>query len=80
MAGMIQTYNHVGAALFRIEAASRLGAKQFIMHPTGMRMAPQQQNCTATEIKDMELCRNDYGKRGEAKGTINPSPKKYLTQ
>ena len=28
------------------------------------------------KIKDMELCRNDFGKRGKTKCTLNPSPKK----
>ena len=76
MAGMIQTCNHVGAALFRIEAASRLGLNSPSCTSQACEWLPNNKTVTPMKIKDMELCRNDFGKRGKTKCTLNPSPKK----
>ena len=76
MAGMIQTCNHVGAALFRIEAAGGLGLNSPSCTSKACEWLPRNKAVKPMKIKDMKLCRNDFGARGKTKVALNPSPKK----
>ena len=76
MAGIFQTSNHVAAALFRIEAAVRMG----LSNPSGTskpcRWLPNNAVVKPTKLKNMKLLRGDFGRRTKKKKELNCSPKK----
>ena len=77
MAGISQTCNHVAAALFQIEAASRLGLNNPSCISKACEWLPNNKTVQPVKIKDLYLNRDGFGKRGMAKKTIlNSSPKK----
>ena len=76
MAGMAQTCNHVATALFRLEASCRLGLTNPSCTLKACEWLPSNRKVTPIKITDMKLSRNDFEKRGKAKGDLNPSPKK----
>ena len=76
MAGMSQTCNHVAAALFRVEAASRLGLNNPSCTSKPCEWLPNNKAIQPTKINDMDIGRSDFGKKGKRKASLNSSPKK----
>ena len=77
MAGLSQTCNHVAAALFRIEAASRLGLNNQSCTSKACEWLPNNKAVKPIKIKDLKLCRDGFGTRAKKKGTkLNSSPRK----
>ena len=77
MAGLSQTCNHVAAALFRIEAASRLGLNNPSCTSKACEWLPNNKTVQPVKIKDLDLNRDGFGKRGmTVKTKLNSSPKK----
>ena len=80
MAGMSATCNHVGAALFRIEAAVRLALSNPSCTSKPNELLPNRKDVKPVKIKNLCLSRDDFGKRGKhvrplvsaAKKTFNP--------
>ena len=64
MAGMSKTCNHVAAALFRIESASRLGLNNPSCTSPLCEWLPKSKAVEPTKIKEMKLKRDSIGKRG----------------
>ena len=73
---MSQTCNHVVSSLFHLEAACRLGLTNPSCTLKTCEWLPANRNVALLKIKDMKLSRNDFGKRGNVKRDVNPSPKK----
>ena len=67
--------NHVAAALFRIEAASRLGLNNPSCTSKPCEWLPNNKAIQPTKIKDLKLERSDFGMKGKQKAALNPSPK-----
>ncbi len=76
MAGLSQTCNHVAAALFRIEAASRMGLNNPSCTSLPCQWLPNNKLVKNIKIKDLKLARSDFGRRGKKRTEINSSPKK----
>ena len=76
MAGLSQTCNHVAAALFRIEAAVRMGLSNPSCTSKPNKWLPNNKNVQPVKVKDLKLVRGDLGRRGKNKKTLNSSPKK----
>ena len=76
MAGISQTYNHVAAALFRIESAVRLGLNSPSCTSKPCSWLPSSKNVAPVKIKDLKLSRGDFGQRGKKRVELNSSPKK----
>ena len=64
MAGMSQTCNHIAAALFRIESASRLGLNNPSCTSAPCEWLPNSKAVEPTKIKELKLKRDSIGKRG----------------
>lgn len=76
MAGMSQVCNHVAAALFRIEAAVRLGLTNPACTSLPNEWLPNRKEVKLVKVKDMDFSREDFGNRGKSKRLIVASPKK----
>eukprot|EP00794_Sanderia_malayensis_P008045 gene8045-biopygen6517 len=76
MAGLSQTCNHVAAALFRIEAAVRIGLNSPSCTSKPCSWLPSNRKVVPMRLKDMKLSRGDFGKRGKKLSELNCSPKK----
>lgn len=76
MAGVSQTCNHIAAALFRIEAAVRMGLTNVSCTAKSCEWLPNNKLVKAVKIKDLKLSRSDFGRRGKKKAELNCSPKK----
>ena len=76
MAGLSQTCNHVAAALFRIEAAVRLGLTNPACTSSSSEWLPNRQEVIPSKIKDISFDRDDFAQRGKKKRTLVPSPRK----
>ena len=77
MAGMSQTCNHVAAALFRLEMASRMGLNNPACTSQACSWLPNTKPVEPMKVKDMKFGRSDFGKRGKkAKPDLNASPRK----
>eukprot|EP00112_Aurelia_sp_Birch-Aquarium-sp1_P004894 Seg1553.4 transcript_id=Seg1553.4/GoldUCD/mRNA.D3Y31 product="hypothetical protein" protein_id=Seg1553.4/GoldUCD/D3Y31 len=78
MAGVSQTCNHVAAALFRIEAAVRMGLTNPSCTSTSCGWLPNNKAVKPVKIKDLKLSRGDFGRRGKKQAELNCSPKKHF--
>ena len=76
MAGIGQTCNHVAAALFRIEAAVRMGLTNPSCTTTACEWLPNNKAVRMTRIKDLKLSRAKFGKQSKKQSELNCSPKK----
>ena len=65
MVGIAQTCNHIAAALFRIEAAVRMGLCNPSCTSRPCEWLPNNASVIPTKIKDLELTRGDFGRRGK---------------
>ena len=65
MAGMSATCNHVAAALFRIEAAVRLGLSNLSCTSKPNEWLPNRKDVKPVKIKNFCLSRDDFGERGK---------------
>lgn len=76
MAGMGSTCNHIAAALFRVEAAIRLGLSNPACTTKACDWLPNRKDVCPVKIKDINLNREDFGKRGKASRRLLSTPKK----
>ena len=76
MAGMGQTCNHVAAALFRIEAAVRMGLSNPASTSKPCEWLPNAKDVKPVKVKDLKLVRGNFGRRGQTLKKLNSSPKK----
>ncbi len=76
MAGLSQVCNHVAAALFRIEAAVRMGLNNPSCTSKPNAWLPNNKEVQPLKLKDIKLKRADFGTRGKKKSELNSSPKK----
>ena len=71
MAGLSQTCNHVAAALFRIESASRVGINNPSCTSTACQWLPNNKSVEPVKIKDLKLKRDNINKRGKKHIELN---------
>ena len=76
MAGISQTCNHIAAALFRIEAAVRMGLSNPSCTSKPCEWLPNNKDVQPLKVTDLKLVRGDFGRRGKSKKMLNSSPKK----
>ncbi|XP_057290858.1 uncharacterized protein LOC130613546 [Hydractinia symbiolongicarpus] len=76
MAGMSQTCNHVAAALYRIEAAVRIGLTNTACTSTANEWLPNRKQVAPTKIKDLNFSRDNFSDRGKRKRPLVSTPKK----
>ena len=69
MAGMSSTCNHmtvvVTAALFRVEAAMKLGLPNLSCTTKTCEWLPNRKDVQPVKVKDLKFNRNDFAKRGK---------------
>ena len=78
MAGMSETCNHVTAAMFRIEAAIRLGLTNPASTSTAKEWLPCHKEVSPVKIKNLNFNMEDLGQRGKKKRSIVSTPKKIF--
>ena len=61
MAGMSETCNHVAAAMFRIEAAVRLGLRNPACTSSTNEWFPCHKEVAPVKVKNMNFNREDFG-------------------
>ena len=66
MTGMGSTCNHIAAALFRVEAAMRLGLINLACTEKTCEWLPNRKNVNPVQIEDIDLNRKDFCKRGKS--------------
>ena len=66
MTGMGSTCNHIAAALFRVEAAMRLGLINLAFTEKTCEWLPNRKNVNPVQIEDIDLNRKDFCKRGKS--------------
>ena len=76
MAGMGSTCNHIVAALFRVEAAMRLGLINPACTTKPCEWLPNRKDVKPVKVKDLNLNREDFNKRGKTSKKLLPTPKK----
>lgn len=76
MAGVAETCNHVAAALFRIEAAVRMGLSNPSCTSKACEWLPNNKEVKPMKVKDMKLGRGDFGRKGKKTKELMSSPKK----
>lgn len=76
MAGMGSTCNHVAAALFRVEAAMRLGLSNPACTTKPCQWLPNRTSVDPCKAKNINFNRDDFSKRGKQVKKINSTPKK----
>ena len=76
MIGLSQTCNHVAAALFQIKAASRLGLNNSSCTSKACEWLPNNKTIHPVKVKDLDLNRDGFGKRGMTMKTILISSQK----
>ena len=76
MAGMGSTCNHVAAALFRVEAAMRLGLANPSCTTKPCQWLPNRRDVVPYKAKDMNMNRDDFTKREKPAKKLLSSPKK----
>ena len=78
MAGMSETCNHVAAAMFRIEAAVRLGLTNPACTSSANEWLPCHKEVAPVKIKNLNFNREDFGQRGKKKRSLVSTPKKVF--
>jgi hypothetical protein len=76
MAGLSMTCNHVAAALFRIEAAVRLGLTNPACTSAASQWLPNRQEVEPSKLKNISFDRDDFAQRGKKKQPLVATPKK----
>ena len=75
MARMGEICNHVAAAMYRVEAAVRIGLTNPSCTSNANEWLPNRRTIEPKKIKDLDFSREDFGQRGKKK-TLVASPKK----
>ena len=76
MAGIGQTCNHVTAAVFKMEAAVRMGLTSPSCATTACEWLPNKKSVRMSKVKDLKLSRKKIGKQSKMQSELNCSPKK----
>ncbi len=66
LAGVAQTSNHVAAALFRIEAAVRIGLDSPSCTSKPCKWLSKNKKVVTIKLKNLKLCRNNFRQRGKS--------------
>ena len=61
MAGMGETYNHVAAAMYRVEAAVRIGLTSPASTSNANECLPNPKTIEPKNIEDLDFSREDFG-------------------
>lgn len=78
MAGMGQSCNHVAAAMYRIEAAVRLGLTKPSCTSKANEWLPSRQDVAPTKIKNLDFSRENFAQRGKQKRPlVHTTKEKY---
>ena len=75
MAGMGETCNDFAAAIFRIEAAVRIGLTNAACASNANEWLPNWKSIELKKIKDLDFSRKDFEQRGTKKRSLVASPK-----
>ena len=75
MAGMGETCNHVAAAMYRVEAAIRIGLTNPACTSNANKWLPNRKTILPKEIKELDFSREDFSQTGKKK-TISSFTKK----
>ena len=75
MAGMGDMFNHVAAAMFRVEAAVRTGLTNPSCTSSANEWLPCRKDIEPTKIKDLNFDREDFAQRGKKERPLVVSPK-----
>ena len=78
MAGMGSTCNHVVAALFRVEAAMRLGLSNPACTTKACEWLPNRKDVQPMKIRDMNFNRENFGKQRKSTRRLISTPKKQF--
>lgn len=78
MAGMGQTCNHVAAAMYRVEAAVRIGLTNPACTSSVNEWLPSKQDIAPSKIKNINFNREDFAQRGKKKRPLVATPKKVF--
>ena len=76
LAGTGSTCNRIAAALFRVEAAMRLGLINPACTDKTCEWLPNRKNVNPVKIKDIDLNGQDFCKRGKTVKRLLTTPKK----
>ena len=76
MARMSSTCNHVAAALFRVEAAMRLGLNNPVFTTKACEWLPNRKDMQAVKSKDLNFNRDDFAKRRKKSKKMLSTPKR----
>ena len=76
VAGIAQTCSHVAAALFRIEAAVRMGLTNPSCTAAACEWLPNSKLVKMTKIRHLKLGGASFGKQSEKQSELNCSPKR----
>ena len=77
MSGMGETCTHVAAAMYRVEAAVRIGLNNPACTSNANEWLPNRKTIEPKNIKDLDTSRDDFGQRGK-KETISSFTKKEV--
>ena len=72
MAGMGEICNHVAAAMYRVEAAVRIGLTNPSCTSNANEWLPNRRTIEPKKIKDLDFSREDFGQRGKKKTVASP--------
>jgi len=78
MAGMPQTCNHVVSAMFRIEAAVRIGLTNPSCTSVLSQWLPYRKEVLWKKGKDMDFSREDFAQGGKVKKTSSINSKEAI--
>ena len=76
MAGMSPTCNHLAAALFRVEAAMRLGLTNPACTTEACEWLPKRKDVQPVKVKDLNFNRDDFAKRGKKRKKMLSTPER----
>ena len=80
MAGMGDMFNHVAAAMFRMEAAVRTGLTNPSCTSSANEWLPCRKDIEPTKIKDLNFDREDFAHRAKKERPLAASPTKKINQ
>ena len=78
MARMKETCNHVAAAMYRVEAAVRIGLTNTVCTSNAKVWLPNGKTIEPKKIKDLNFSGEDFGQKGKRKRPLVASEKRDL--
>ena len=78
MAVIEETYNHVAAAMYRVEAAVQIGLANPTCTSNANECLPNRETNESKKIKDSNFSGKDFGQRVKKRRPLVASPKKEV--